>query len=374
MAGVRRGQAVTRPRAREAGIWFGELPPGPKNMITDVPGVRVGHCSIIRGSGPLKPGSGPVRTGVTAILPHEGNTYERPVKGAYFDFNGCGGLIGSLQMREFGLIDSPIMLTNTMSMGAVADAVIRYMVKRSPTVGSVDDTIIPIVSECDDSYLNDSQGMHVKEEHVLAALEGASSTVQEGAIGAGTGMSCHDYKGGIGTSSRIVSVPSGKYTLGTLVLSNHGDWNELRIDGVPVGSLLGSPDYKRPEQGSIVMVVATDAPVDSRQLGRIARRAIMGLANTGSASNNGSGDIVLSFSTANIHERYRHDGLVTEQLMLDKDLNVMFRATVDSVAESIINSLFKAETMQGRDDHVVKALPIDSTLEILKEHGRLKGR
>jgi D-aminopeptidase len=186
-------------------------------------------------------------------------------------------------------------------------------------------------------------------------------------------MSCHDYKGGIGTSSRVVSLPSGKYTLGSLVLSNHGDWSELRIDGVPVGSLLGSPDYKRPEQGSIVMVVATDAPLDSRQLGRIARRAIMGLATTGSASYNGSGDIVLAFSTANIHERYRHNGLVTEHLMLDRDINGLFRATADSVAESIINSLFKAETMQGRDDHIVKALPIDRTLEIMKEHGRLKG-
>ena len=372
MARVRRGQEVTRPRAREAGIWFGELPTGPKNMITDVSGVRVGHCSIIRGSGPLVPGTGPVRTGVTAIFPHEGNSYERPVKGAYFDFNGCGGLTGSLQIKEFGLIDSPIMLTNTMSMGTVADAVIRYMVKSNPTVGSLDDTIIPTVAECDDSYLNDSQGMHVREEHVLAALEGASSTVQEGAVGAGTGMSCYDYKGGIGTSSRIVSVPAGKYTVGSLVLSNHGDWSELRIDGVPVGSLLGSPNYKRPEQGSIVMVVATDAPLDSRQLGRIAKRAIIGLATTGSASHNGSGDIVLAFSTANIHERYRHNGLVTDHLLLDRDIDVLFRATVDSVAESIINSLFKAETMQGRDDHVVMALPIDRTLEIIKEHGRLK--
>jgi len=363
---------VTRPRAREAGIWFGELPTGPRNMITDVPGVKVGHCTIIKGSGPLAPGEGPVRTGVTAILPHEGSLYEKPVKGAFFDYNGCGGLGGALQIREFGLIDSPIMLTNTMSMGAVTEATIKHMLKSNPKVGIGDDTIIPIVSECDDSYLNDARGLHVREEHVFSAIDAASADVKEGAVGGGTGMTCHDYKGGIGTSSRVVSTDVGKFTLGTLVMSNHGDWNELRIDGVPVGSLLGDPDSKRTEHGSIIMVVGTDAPVSSRQLERIARRAILGLAVTGSASHNGSGDIVVSFSTANAHERYRHNGLVSERLMLDKDIDIMFRATVDSTAESIINSLFKAETMSGRDGHVSHALPIEETLAIMREHNRLR--
>lgn len=362
---------MTRPRAREAGIWFGELPTGPRNMITDIPGVKVGHSTIIKGSGPLAPGEGPIRTGVTAILPHEGSLYEKPVKGAYFDFNGCGGLGGALQIREFGLIDSPIMLTNTMSMGAVAQATIRHMLKNNPSVGITGDTIIPIVSECDDSFLNDARGLHVREEHVFAAIEGASSDVKEGAVGGGTGMTCHDYKGGIGTSSRVVSTKAGKYTLGTLVMSNHGDWSELTIDGVHVGSLLGDPDSGRTEHGSIVMVVGTDAPVNSRQLERLARRAILGLAVTGSASHNGSGDIVLSFSTANIHERYKHNGLVTEHLMLDRDIDILFRATVDSTAESIVNSLFKAETMSGRDGHVSNALPIEETLRIMKQHNRL---
>lgn len=363
-----------RPRARDAGIWFGEIPPGPRNMLTDVPGVKVGHSSIVRGRGPLKPGEGPVRTGVTAILPHDGSLYERPVKGTYFDFNGCGGLGGALQIREFGVIDTPIMLTNTMSMGTVSDALIRYMVKRNPSIGVTNDTIIPIVSECDDSHLNDSQGMHVKEEHVVAALSSAGTEVHEGAVGAGTGMVCHDYKGGIGTSSRVVSTPAGKFTLGTLVLTNHGDWNELRIDGVPVGSILGAPPVKREEHGSIVMVVGTDAPIDSRQLQRVARRAVMGLAVTGSASHNGSGDIVLAFSTANVADRFANNGLVTERLMKDADVDDLFRATVDSTAESIINSLFKAETMEGRDGFVAHALPIDRTLEIMKDHGRLNGR
>lgn len=362
---------MTRPRAREAGIRFGELPTGPRNMITDIPGVRVGHSTIVRGSGKLVPGEGPVRTGVTAILPREGSMYERPVKGAFFDFNGCGGLDGSLQIREFGLIDTPIMLTNTMSMGAVADATVRYMLEENKSVGVRDETIIPIVSECDDSYLNDSRGLHVKAENVYEALRGASASVQEGAVGAGTGMSCYDYKGGIGTSSRIVSTEVGKFTVGSIVLANHGDWNELRIDGVPVGRLLGDPDYKRPEQGSIVMVVGTDAPMDARQLGRIARRAIMGLAVTGSCSHNGSGDIALAFSTANGFERYRHSGLVSHQLLMDRDLDGFFRATIDSVAESITNALFKAETTEGRDGHVVMGLPIDRTLEIMKAHGRL---
>jgi D-aminopeptidase len=341
-------------------------------MITDVPGVKVGHSTIIKGSGPLAPGEGPVRTGVTAILPHEGSLYEKPVKGAYFDFNGCGGLGGALQIREFGLIDSPIMLTNTMSMGTVSEATIRYMLKDNPSAGIVGDTIIPIVSECDDSYLNDARGLHVREEHVFAAIDGASSDVKEGAVGGGTGMTCHDYKGGIGTSSRVVSTRAGKFTVGTLVQSNHGDWSELRIDGVPVGSLLGDPDSKRTEHGSIVMVVGTDAPVSSRQLERLARRAILGLAVTGSASHNGSGDIVISFSTANVHERYRHNGLVTERLMLDRDIDALFRATVDSTAESIVNSLFKAETMSGRDGHVSNALPIEETLRIMSEHNRLR--
>jgi len=340
-------------------------------MLTDVPGVKVGHSTIIRGSGPLKPGAGPVRTGVTAILPHDGNIFQRPVKAAYFDFNGCGGLGGALQIREFGVIETPIMLTNTMSMGSVAEATIKHMIRANPKVGIDTDTIIPIVSECDDSYLNDAQGLHVREEHVFGAIDSASQTVHEGAIGAGTGMSCYSYKGGIGTSSRIVQIGEAKYNLGSLVLANHGDWDELCIDGVPVGSILGDPDLERATQGSIVMVVGTDAPLDSRQLQRIARRAIIGLGLTGTCSHNGSGDIVVAFSTANSLERFGPPGLTTEHFLKDVDISPLFRATIDSVSESVINTLFKAETMEGRDGHIAKGLPVDRVLEILKEHGRL---
>jgi D-aminopeptidase len=258
-----------------------------------------------------------------------------------------------------------------MSMGTVADGVVKYLLQRNPASGTVQDTIIPIVSECDDSWLNDSRGMHVTQEHAMAAIECATSNVQEGCVGAGTGMTCYEYKGGIGTSSRTVSLDSGKYTLGTLVLSNHGDWDELMISGVPVGVKLGKPEDRRPEKGSIVMVVGTDAPLDARQLGRIAKRTMLGLAITGSASHNGSGDISLAFSTANTHDRYQKEDLVTDTLLTDRSMNGLFRATVDCTAEAIINSLFKAETMEGRDGHISYALPIDKTLELLKAHGRL---
>lgn len=360
-----------RPRAREAGLRFGALPTGPRNSIADVPGVRVGHCTVWKGSGPLVEGQGPVRTGVTAVLPHQWDVFARPVKGAFFDLNGCGGLMGALQIREFGLIDTPIMLTNTMSMGAVADATVRHVLKHNPKASLSEDSVIPIVSECDDSHLNDARGLHVREEHVAEAIQRASQDVKEGAVGAGTGMCCYDFKGGIGTSSRLVEAPGGTYALGVLVLSNHGSREELIVEGVPVGSLLDAPNPRRAEQGSIVTVVATDAPVDARQLGRVARRSSMGLALTGSCSHNGSGDIVVAFSTANAHERSSGGALVTDELMRDKDMDGLFRATVDCTAEAIINSLFKAETVEGRDGHVVPALPIDETLGLLRKHGRI---
>ena len=363
---------MKRPRAREAGIWFGELPPGPKNAITDVTGVKVGHCTIIRGTGPLVVGKGPVRTGVTAILPHGRNLFREPVKAAYFDLNGCGGLMGNLQIGEFGIIDTPIVLTNTMSMGSAAEGVIKYLMRSNPEVGLDDDTIIPIVSECDDSHLNDARGLHVREEHVFAAIEDARETVAEGAVGSGTGMTCHDYKGGIGTSSRTVEAAEDLYTVGVLVMTNHGGKDELRIDGVPVGLKLPAPGERRSGDGSIVIIVATNAPLDSRQLRRIARRSFLGMATVGSCSANTSGDIAVAFSTANVHERNNTKGLVTSHLIQDKDMTPLFRATVDCTAEAIVNSLFKAETIEGRDGNTSWALPIDETLEIMKAHGRLR--
>jgi len=248
----------------------------------------------------------------------------------------------------------------------VADALVKHLLRQNPEAGLSGDTIIPIVSECDDSYLNDARGLHVHEEHVRTALDSAGEVVDEGAVGAGTGMTCYDFKGGIGTSSRIVKAHSAEHVLGSIVLSNHGVRDELLVEGVPVGRLVDAPNPRRQEHGSIVMIVGTDAPLDARQLGRIAKRAAMGLAKTGSCAHNGSGDIVLAFSTANVHDRYNHNGLVTEHLLLDRDLDSFFRATVDSVEESIINSIFKAETTDGRDGHVSPELPIEPVVEILK--------
>ena len=363
---------MSRSRARDAGVPFDDLPTGPRNSITDVAGVTVGHCTLWKGEGKLQEGVGPVRTGVTVVLPHSGDIYRNPVKGTYFALNGCGGLNGALQVEEFGLIDTPIGLTNTMGMGAVAEGLVRYTLERNPKAGIDLDTVIPVVSECDDSYLNDARGLHVRPEHVFEAIESADDDVAEGAVGAGTGMVCYDFKGGIGTSSRVVESKAGRHVVATMVLSNHGERKELLVDGVPVGKLLKVSNPRREEHGSIVTVIATDAPVDSRQLNRLARRAGMGLALTGSCAHNGSGDIMIAFSTANVHDRYQNDQhIVTDRLMVDRDLDGLFRATVESTRESIINSLFRAETVEGRDGHVVPALPIDETLALLKAHGRL---
>lgn len=363
---------MSRPRAREAGVAVGELPAGSSNAITDVAGVKVGHCTVNKGSGRLVVGEGPVRTGVTVILPHDGDIYSRPVKGMYYALNGCGGLMGALQVEEFGLIDTPIGLTNTMGIPAVSEGLIRYTMEHNERAGIDHDAIIPVVSECDDGYLNDSRGLHVRPEHVFEAIADASPNVTEGAVGAGTGMVCHDFKGGIGTSSRVVETKAGDYVIGVLVLSNHGERRDLVINGVPVGRLIDAPDPRRAENGSIVTVIATDAPLDSRQLGRVARRAGMGLALTGSCAHNGSGDIMISFSTSNIHDRYQSKHLVvTDNLLVDREMNGLFRATVDATAEAVLNSLFKGETTDGRDAHVVPGLPIDATLELLKEHRML---
>ncbi len=363
---------MSRPRAREAGVRFGDVPTGARNSVTDVKGVKVGHCTLRSGDGKLVPGEGPVRTGVTVILPHGDNLYRNPVKGTYFALNGCGGLTGALQTKEFGVIDSPIGLTNTMGMASVAEGLVRYTLERNPLAGIEHDTVIPTVSECDDSYLNDARGLHVRPEHVHDAIAAADDDVCEGAVGAGSGMVCYDFKGGIGTSSRVVEVQGEKYTVGIIVLSNHGERDELTVDGVPVGKMLTTFNPHREENGSIVTVVATDAPLDARQLGRIARRAGMGLALTGSCANNGSGDIMIAFSTVNVHDRCQEDCfVVTDHLLVDREMSPLFRATVDCTAEAIINSLFKGETVKGRDDNTVPGLPIDETLELLKAHGRL---
>lgn len=372
-AGNNRNRSSCRPRPRDAGIVFGTLPTGPYNAITDVEGVAVGHVTLISGDGPLVPGKGPVRTGVTAILPHRGNIFRQPVMAAYHIINGFGKTIGLPQVGELGTIETPIMLTNTLNVGLVADGLVEYMIRTNPDIGINAGSVNPLVGECNDGWLNDIQGRHVKQEHVLAAIANAAGgPVAEGAVGAGTGMSCFEFKGGIGTASRVVDHHDGRFTVGCLVLSNFGRKHELTILGVPVGrELAARPAQPRPEDGSIIIVLATDAPLVDRQLGRIARRAAFGLARTGSTCNHGSGDFVIAFSTSAPSVAGELPGGARRMLDASPALGLLFQAAIEATEEAIINSLFAAETMIGRDGHVREGLPIDDTLAILRRFGRL---
>ncbi len=366
---------MERPRAREIGIEIGHLNPGKYNSITDVKGVLVGHCTIIRGSGKLIPGKGPVRTGVTVILPHEGNPFKNKVRASSFVINGFGKPIGLIQLNELGQLETPIALTNTLNVGLVADAIIDYMLQLNPDIGVTTGTVNPVVLECNDSYLNDIRGRHVKHEHVFEAIKSAKGgAIEEGAVGAGTGMSAFEFKGGIGTSSRKLSAKYGGYTVGALVLSNFGRREDLLITGVPVGWELRN--YMRSTQpqkgGSIVMVIATDAPLTARQLHRLAKRATHGLARTGSYSSHGSGDFVVAFSTAIKIPHYSEQPIHEEKVLIDQKLSPLFKAAAEAVEEAIINSILKAVTMEGRDNHVRHAIPIDKLIDIMIKYGRLK--
>lgn len=375
-----------RPRARDLGVVTGILPTGKDNAITDVAGVRVGHATLIKGDN--------VRTGVTAILPHSGNLFQEKVPAAVFVGNGFGKLIGSTQVDELGEIETPILLTNTLNVPRVADALIEWMLQLpgNEQVRSIN----PIVAETNDGYLNDIRGRHVGRDEVFAAIRSAKDgPVEEGSVGAGTGTVAFGWKGGIGTSSRVIPrslVPgSSGHTVAVLVQSNYG--GVLTINGAPVGRELGK--YYLKEQlegrrvsrnshenqasenqvgdradGSIIMVVATDAPLDARNLKRLAARAMLGLARTGSPSTNGSGDYVIAFSSAN---RIRaNENLRDVQTLGNEAMSPLFEAVVEATEEAIYNSLFKATAVTGRDGHSVEALPIEKTVEILKKYGAAK--
>lgn len=366
---------MERCRLRDLGLKIGYLDTGPCNSICDVSGVKVGHYTIIKGKGKLIPGEGPIRTGVTVILPHEGNLFKLKVRAASVVINGFGKPIGLIQLNELGQLETPIALTNTLNVGLVADAIIDYMLQLNPDIGVTTGSVNPVVLECNDSYLNDIRGRHVKHEHVLEAIKSAKSDlVEEGVVGAGTGMSTFEFKGGIGTASRRLPSSLGGYTVGTLVLSNFGRRVDLIICGVPVGWEL--KDYMRsraPQSGgSIVMIIATDAPLNHRQLRRLAMRATHGLARTGSCSSHGSGDFVVAFSTAIKIPHYTEEKIRSESVLIDSALSPLFRAVSEAVEEAIINSLLKAVTMDGRDDHIRYALPIEALIEIMVEYGRLK--
>ena len=360
-----------RHRARDLGIQIGRLPPGPLNAITDVAGVEVGHTTIIQGDGPLTIGKGPVRTGVTAIWPQRNIVDEFLCCGVDAP-NGNGEMSGMLAARQLGILSSPICMTNTYSVGNVYDVLQSLQPRDDLPAGT------PVVGECWDSPLNDTNGRHVRERHVRAALASArSGPVQEGAVGGGTGMICYDFKGGIGTSSRLVGDGDTDYTVGAIVQSNHGSKELLRIDGVPVGAALAREDaaQAQKEQNSILMVIATDAPFLPHQLQRLARRATHGLAKTGSISGNASGDLTLAFSTANkIPRRAFYEGGGYELDSIDQfNIHAFLEAASEAVEEAIINAIFMAHDMTGANGYFVPAIPLNETLRIMRQHGRLPG-
>ncbi len=371
--------AADRPRARDLGIPF-DGAPGPLNAITDVAGVTVGHTTIISGDGPLKVGVGPVRTGVTAILPRGRDTIDQPSFAGWFALNGNGEMTGTTWVEESGFLEGPIMLTNTHSVGVVRDATIAWRIKAAPPDASGYWWSLPVVAETDDSTLNDMNGMHVKERHVFDALDNArGGPVAEGNVGGGTGMICYGFKGGIGTASRRVDLKAGRYTVGALVQANFGRRSQLRIAGVPIGQELAekpsgasSPGAHEPaEKGSIIVVVATDAPLLPHQLKRLAWRVPLGLARTGSTSGNGSGDIFIAFSTAN-RGAFRASGTAAVTMMSNEEISPLFDATVQATEEAIVNALVAADTMVGIDDTRIVALPHDRVRELLRKYNRLQ--
>jgi D-aminopeptidase len=362
-----------RRRARALGIRIGRYPTGRFNAITDVPGVRVGHSTVIRGEGALMPGLGPVRTGVTAVLPHAGNIFVDRVPGSGFVLNGAGEVSGLMQVIEWGLIETPILLTNTMSVGTVSDATVEYMVEHNPGIGDRHDVVIPVVGECDDSWLNDAAGRHVRAEQVRQAIDSAKSgPVGEGNVGGGTGLITCDFKAGVGTSSRRLPQHEGGYTVGALVTSNFGRIPDLRIDGVPVGELL-APRYAHYNRraytaGSIIVVVGTNAPLLPHQITRLCKRAALGAGRVGSYAANGSGEFVVGFSNANSIPRETRKMVYRMKALLDRSIDPLYQAAVEATEEAIINAMCMAETMQGHSDHTAPALPLDEVAELVRRY------
>lgn len=368
--------AEKRPRPRELGIIIGSLPTGPLDAITDVAGLRVGHETLIAGNGKLIPGQGPVRTGVTVIFPHSGDTYLERVVGALEWFNGYGECLGSAVVNEFGLIMGPIVLTNSFNVYRVADAIEDWSLTQHPEIGIDNEGLICLVTECADDVLNDAQGRHVHQEHVFQAIKNANSGMpEEGSVGGGTGDMVFEFKGGIGTASRVIPREFGSFTVGVLAQTNFGIRDQLIIAGVPVGRELSKWHrylHERKSEGSCVMVVATDAPLTSRQMHRIARRAFLGQARTGGTGRNGSGDLAIAFSTATKILRDPESMIQRIDMIPDfyeDTINALFQATTDAVEEAILNSMFASETMEGRDNNTVYGLPVKDVLNILRKFG-----
>ena len=368
--------ADPKKRAREFGVPFPGTP-GPLNAITDVDGVEVGHTNIISGSGKLIQGQGPVRTGVTAILPRGDRSLEDPSFAGWYSLNGNGEMTGTTWVEESGFVEGPIMITNTHSVGIVRDAVISWRANQGSANGSGYWWSLPVVAETWDGFLNDINGFHIKEKHAHDAIRNAKGgTVPEGNVGGGTGMVCHSFKGGIGTSSRIININRELYTLGVLVQANYGDRKNLSIAGVPVGmeitDLMPRDNYESPSEGdgSIIVIVATDAPLLAHQMKRLARRIPMGIGKVGGYAHDGSGDIFIAFSTANSNVAFAN-GKVNVEMLPNWMISPLFEATVQAVEEAIINVLFAAETMEGINDNKVYALPQDRLRNVMKKYNRI---
>lgn len=362
------GPPAPRPRLRDLGVVPGRLQPGPLNAVTDVPGVRVGHHTVW--SGPDESGSPVLRTGVTALWPHDGNPFTDRVYAATSTFNGYGVLTADLVIDEWGLLGSPVVLCDTANLGVAYDAVVRHLQYLDPAAGR-DDVVMPVVGECDDGFLNDNLQLALTAAHVVDALTGASGgPVAEGVVGAGTGMQLFDFKGGIGTASRVVEVDGAVHTVGVLLNGNFGTRRQLRLAGRPVGHLLQDLMPVRHHEGSCIAVVATDLPLLPHQLRRLARRVDVGLARVGSAGNDGSGEIFLAFSTA--QHVPRDAGLMRVVAMVEgqywthgSPLDEVFDAVAEAAEEAALNAMFVADTVGGRDGNVLHGLPVEAVLPLL---------
>ena len=358
-----------RKRGRALGLPFPGVP-GQWNAITDVPGVEVGQVTLIAGEGPLTMGHGPVRTGVTAILPRGHGKADIPCAAGYYSLNGNGEMTGVVWIEESGELQTPITITNTHSCGVTRDATIRWLVGRG--VGTGQDWGLPVAAETYDGDLNDINGFHVTAEHTLEALDTAcSGPVAMGSVGGGTGMLTYDFKAGNGSASRVVEIAGQRYTLGVFVQSNFGRREDFTVLGVPVGRHLLEGKLRGKEQGSVIAIVATDAPLMAHQLKRIARRVPLGLARTGTVGNNSSGDIFLAFSTANEQAFSQRSGLASWQALGNGDIDRLFMATVEATEEAVIDAMLMAETMVGRDGNTAVALPAGELLALMRQYGRL---
>lgn len=330
-------------RIRDYGVKIGRLETGPSNSITDIEGVTVGHVTISENS---------AQTGVTAILPHQGNIFKEKLIASSHVINGFGKTMGTIQMNELGTLESPIILTNTLSIGTAADALIEFMLEQNAEIGRTTGTINPVVCECNDMLLNDIRAGYVKKEHVLQALNNTSKVMEEGSVGAGTGMICYSLKGGIGTSSRMMKMEHGTYGIGVLVLTNFGTLTDLKVNGRAIGKELNRVLHESDEEkdkGSIIVIVATDLPVSERQLNRIIKRSVTGLSRTGSIIANGSGEIIIGFSTATTVPHEKQASLISFQTIYEEDIDVAFQAIGEAVEEAVLNALVTATHVVGRN-------------------------